>query len=528
MWKRPKRPWTIVIVIVLAFAGMIGRSYHRSRARDALIRELEERKMGVQRQYTGPPWLKRFLPEGTGFFHRQVISDLRLGDDELLARIVDLAPYAAARVYAWDALLVTDAVLRRVGRLEGVVTLELAETQVTDAGVQNLANLRELHYLDLSQTQVTDAGLQHLVGLEGLTSLYLAQTSVSDAGLQHLAGMAEMRALDLSQTEVTDAGLQRLAGLKKLWILNLSQTQVTGVGLAGLAGPGKLTHLNLSQTQVTDAGLQRVVRLKSLEKLDLSQTQVTDAGLRLLAGLERLEDLNLSQTQVTDAGLQHLAGLGRLRQLNLSQTQVTGAAVASLKKAGRSMLWIETQPPERHATESGQRESLHTAMLKCIVRNKELLALCEVANEKGAQSALAFLDKQYAREGEAIRVGRQWQTVCYKADDTFVIRVMVDNLGGRIGSIAMTERNDNRTRLSLATGGRHLIQTLRSRGAAIHRDDLMALLGTPEDEGDIMYWSPPVADGRIRRRPLLLYGKEQYILDRTSLRLLEVRVHSVF
>ena len=40
MWKRLKSPWTIVLVTVLAFAGGIGRSYHRTRARDELIREL--------------------------------------------------------------------------------------------------------------------------------------------------------------------------------------------------------------------------------------------------------------------------------------------------------------------------------------------------------------------------------------------------------------------------------------------------------------------------------------------------------
>jgi len=61
MWKRLKRPWTVVLVLVLAFAGVLGRGYYRSRMRRAFFRELKGRRGTVHWQYVGPPWLERWL-----------------------------------------------------------------------------------------------------------------------------------------------------------------------------------------------------------------------------------------------------------------------------------------------------------------------------------------------------------------------------------------------------------------------------------------------------------------------------------
>ena len=61
MWKRLKSPWTVVLLLVLAFAGVLGRGYYRSRRRAALVRESEGRRETVYWQYVGPPWLERFL-----------------------------------------------------------------------------------------------------------------------------------------------------------------------------------------------------------------------------------------------------------------------------------------------------------------------------------------------------------------------------------------------------------------------------------------------------------------------------------
>ena len=196
MWKRLKSPRTIVVVLVLAFAVVLGRSYYRSRMGDALSRELEERGVEVSWEYGGPPWLERFWPEDVRLFQRLVIYELPLGDDELLTRVLAHNPYVGAVTGVVDSA-VTDATLRRLAGLAALHRLYLSQTQVTDAGLQHLPGLTGLHWLDLSQTQVTDAGLQHLAGLTGLTYLDLSQTQVTDAGLQHLAGLTELRQLKL-------------------------------------------------------------------------------------------------------------------------------------------------------------------------------------------------------------------------------------------------------------------------------------------------------------------------------------------
>ena len=235
MWKRLKTPWTVVLVLVLAFAGMLGRIYYRSRTRAALVAELEEdRYVSVSWQYVGPIWLHRFMPANARPFRRHVVSGLKLGDDELLARVVDYLPRVIL-TRAGDNSVVTDDTLRRVGQLKRLGALYLPQTQVTNAGLQHLTGRTELASLDLSQTQVTDAGLQHLAALTQLNDLYLSQTQVTDAGLQHLAGLTGLGALDLSQTQVTDAGLRPLAGLlARFGRLDLSQTQVTKKGVAAL------------------------------------------------------------------------------------------------------------------------------------------------------------------------------------------------------------------------------------------------------------------------------------------------------
>lgn len=128
MWKRLKTPGTVVVVIVLVFAVVIGRGYYRSRMRDALVRELKEARLEVNWRYVGPPWLERFLPGGIRF-HRQVISHFYLGDDALLARVVDYLPNVLS-LQGDHHSVVTDAPLRRVAQLDGLHLLDLSRTKV--------------------------------------------------------------------------------------------------------------------------------------------------------------------------------------------------------------------------------------------------------------------------------------------------------------------------------------------------------------------------------------------------------------
>ena len=94
MWKRLKTPWTVVIVLVLAFAGVLGRGYRRSRARDALVAELRERGADISWVSHRPPWLGRLLFGRTHLFQRRLLYNIDSGDEELEARICEYLPRA--------------------------------------------------------------------------------------------------------------------------------------------------------------------------------------------------------------------------------------------------------------------------------------------------------------------------------------------------------------------------------------------------------------------------------------------------
>lgn len=145
---------------------------------------------------------------------------------------------------------VTDATLQAVGRLTGLVELDLFDTAV-DAGLAHLHGLRGLRKLDASRTVaagppgVSDAGAEHLRHLVSLEWLGLRGTRVGDATLAALEGLGRLQYLDLRATGVTDAGLAHLRGLTELRYLDLSYAEVRGPGLTHLEGLHRLEVLRL-------------------------------------------------------------------------------------------------------------------------------------------------------------------------------------------------------------------------------------------------------------------------------------------
>ena len=99
-----------------------------------------------------------------------------------------------------------------LGKVLGLVDLNLGGVQIKDADVANLKGLTNLNRLHLENTPVTDTGLVHLKGLLHLEYLNLYGTTVTDAGLEQLQGLTQLKRLYLWQTKTTEAGV---ANLKK-------------------------------------------------------------------------------------------------------------------------------------------------------------------------------------------------------------------------------------------------------------------------------------------------------------------------
>ena len=99
-----------------------------------------------------------------------------------------------------------------LGKVLGLVDLNLGGAKIKDADLANLKGLRNLNRLHLENTPVTDAGLVQLKGLANLEYLNLYGTAVTDAGLDQLQGLTHLKNLYLWQTKTTEAGV---ANLKK-------------------------------------------------------------------------------------------------------------------------------------------------------------------------------------------------------------------------------------------------------------------------------------------------------------------------
>ena len=72
--------------------------------------------------------------------------------------------------------------VKRDEKLPGrpVVEVNLGGTKVTDAGLKDLKELKGLLHLDLGGTQITDAGLKELKELKGLQTFDLSYTQITD------------------------------------------------------------------------------------------------------------------------------------------------------------------------------------------------------------------------------------------------------------------------------------------------------------------------------------------------------------
>jgi len=81
-----------------------------------------------------------------------------------------------------------DAGLAVVAGLANLAYLDLENTRVTDAGLARLAGLGKLRVLNLKlNAGVSDAAVEHLGKLQGLKTLEVAQTGITPEGLRKLA-----------------------------------------------------------------------------------------------------------------------------------------------------------------------------------------------------------------------------------------------------------------------------------------------------------------------------------------------------
>ena len=215
--------------------------------------------------------------------------------------------------------IITDTGTRTVHRLQeltdnpwlvGVEKCPSAtRLMIGDAELSELTKINGIRKLDLTHSQVTAEGISDVAGLQSLVMLALPRHGINGSVLALLSDLPALRQLQLIGVSLDDDDVDELARLPKL------------------------TSLCLSGCPITDTGVAKVTRvLPELEHLCLSGTKITGDCLPELAALRSLKDLQLHQTAVDDDAIADLPLLPQLQNLTLKESKVSSMAIDKLRQ----------------------------------------------------------------------------------------------------------------------------------------------------------------------------------------------------
>ena len=269
---------------------------------------------------------------------------------------------------------VTDAMVRRIGKLKNLLTLSIRARHITDACMKDIAALPRLKNLNLNKTATTDRGLAELTGMK-LESLELRTTRITDRGIDAIKDMRTLTLLDVFDTKVTNTALAKLKGIPGLKVRGLpreelhevpddptdvaaiqaasdristakdnvtdnvyqiyasSDKQKPRIWMRHLQGLHNLKELDLPFNRTEDDDLALLMGLRTLEKLDVSSNRFSDAGLKCIGTLTSLRELDLSGcTGITSGGMKYVGQLENLKVLDMGRTPVTDDGLRYLTK----------------------------------------------------------------------------------------------------------------------------------------------------------------------------------------------------
>ena len=280
VWRWVRRGTVLLLVLLLAYGGLIGWLWWGWRAEQPAIAALRAAHL------TTTPLGNALQLKSWPLYHPVIRRLLPARGLCLLDRV--------ETVWASDTMANADLAKIASFRQLRILTLYRAEG-VTDEGLASLANLNELEIMQIRGARVRGPGLTHLGGLRKLGTLELNVSAngceLSGRSLVHLAPLTGLARLSLDPVKLRKGDLDSLAGLANLQALDLRLVPAEEVDLVPLTGLNKLAELTLSGCILTDRGAADLARLSSLQWLGLDgdDLRVGEAGI---AGLQHLGNLH--------------------------------------------------------------------------------------------------------------------------------------------------------------------------------------------------------------------------------------------
>lgn len=208
-------------------------------------------------------------------------GNARAGGDERATSAADVKEF-------WSyGLRIGDAGLDALTEFKNLEELSISGSLVTESGLRTILKFDRLKRLLVNNNVlVTDAAMQTVAKIEGLTSLGIANTSVGDEGLRAIGKLRDLEWLAISGTKATDEGMAHLGALENLRSIVMHGLPITDAGIAHLARLPRLESVMLGTTQITDKGLLALAQNKSLRRISItSAPNVTPHGLKRLRQL---------------------------------------------------------------------------------------------------------------------------------------------------------------------------------------------------------------------------------------------------
>lgn len=167
----------------------------------------------------------------------------------------------------------------------------------------------EITSVDLHRISLTVDAMQRLGQLQSIRHLHLADTDLTDEGLTKLAGLTNLESLWLNYNDLTDVSGVNLKGFKQLRRLNLGWTDITDVTVEAISGAGHLLHLDLSATPISKGAIAFLKNMRHLKVLRLNNTALSDDCVPYFAHFEFLERLEVQETSLSDKAIEKLKSL---------------------------------------------------------------------------------------------------------------------------------------------------------------------------------------------------------------------------